>query len=54
MYLASGTLDAPLGVVLGDPLPFVTATVSFVVASLIRSEGTELSSNDAFLTFVFG
>ena len=54
LYLARGTLDAPLGVVLGDPLPFVTATVSFVAASLIRSDGIALSSNEAFFEFVFG
>ena len=54
LYLASGTLALPLGVVLGDPLPFVTATVSLVAASLIRSDGIILSSNEAFFEFVFG
>ena len=52
LYLASGTLAVPVGVVLGEPLPFVTATVSFVAASFIRSEGIWLSSNDAFFEFV--
>jgi len=54
LYFASGTLALPLGVVLGEPLPFVIATVSLVAASLISCDGIILSSNEAFFEFVFG